>query len=330
MNEIETTQPRLDASSPVRRVSVRAFLQILLLGFASYTILDAAARVSWGDVWDTLGHALWGWIALAALVAQLPRLSQALSTLGSVPSRMPFGPVYVMQLATGYMNVALPSNLARMAVNIRFFQCQGLSAPTAVASGVIDSFAAIVVQGLLLTGLLLFTESSLELHLPLPANLNWILWALIAAVAVCVVLLVVLRRTRAAIADRIRQWWPDVRASLVALRTSHKLGLLLVGNLATELLFATALGLFARSFGFHANLAELLVINISVSLLASFIPIPGGVGVSEFGLTIGLTSAGMDAEAAISAVLLYRIATFYLPPAWGFPAMLWLQRNRYL
>jgi uncharacterized membrane protein YbhN (UPF0104 family) len=155
-------------------------------------------------------------------------------------------------------------------------------------------------------------------------------WILVAALVTSIVLLVVIRRIRVAIADRVRRWWPDVRTSLAALRKSHKLALLLFGNLATELLFATALGLFARSLGFHANLAELLVINMSVSLLASFIPVPGGVGVAEFGLTVGLTSAGMDAEAAISAVLLYRIATFYLPPAWGFPALLWLQRNRYL
>jgi hypothetical protein len=52
--------------------------------------------------------------------------------------------------------------------------------------------------------------------------------------------------------------------------------------------------------------------------------------VAEFGLTIGLSSAGLTPEAAISAVLLCRISTYYLPPAWGFPAMLWLQRNRYL
>ena len=40
--------------------------------------------------------------------------------------------------------------------------------------------------------------------------------------------------------------------------------------------------------------------------------------------------APMTPETAIAAVLLYRIATYYLPPAWGFPAMLWLQRHRYL
>jgi glycosyltransferase 2 family protein len=38
----------------------------------------------------------------------------------------------------------------------------------------------------------------------------------------------------------------------------------------------------------------------------------------------------MPSEAAIAAVLLYRISTYYLPPLWAFPAMLWLQRNQYL
>ena len=71
-----------------------------------------------------------------------------------------------------------------------------------------------------------------------------------------------------------------MRAAVGALRASHKLALLLLGSLATEVLFAAALGLFARSFGYHLDLAELLVVNISVSLLASFIPVPGGIGVA--------------------------------------------------
>ena len=327
----ETVGAEAPELAKLRRVSVRALVQIALFGFVAYTILEAAGGVDWGDVLSTVEDASWAWIVFAFVVAQLPRLSQAVSTLGSVPSSMPFGPVYAMQLATGYMNVALPSNLARMAVNIRFFQRQGLTAPTAVASGVIDSFASTIVQGLLLGVLLIFSESSLALELPAPSGgFRVLLWVLVGALVACVLILVFVRRLREAIAHRVRRWWPDVRASLVALRASHKVALLLIGNLATELLFATALGLFARAFGAHVDLTELLVINISVSLLASFIPVPGGIGVAEFGLTIGLTSAGMTPEAAIAAVLLYRISTYYLPPAWGFPAMLWPQHNRYL
>jgi uncharacterized protein (TIRG00374 family) len=142
--------------------------------------------------------------------------------------------------------------------------------------------------------------------------------------------LLALRRVRAAIAERVRRWWPDVRATLASLRAGNKLGLLLGGSLATELLFAVALGVFANAFGYDIGLADLLLINISVSLLATFVPVPGGIGVAEFGLTVGLTAAGMPEEAALATAVIYRVATFYLPPVWGFFAMRWLQRSAHL
>jgi uncharacterized membrane protein YbhN (UPF0104 family) len=315
----------------LRRVSWRAAVQIALLGLASYAILSAATNVDWAEFSSTLSDATWAWVVFAFLVAQLPRVSQAASTLGSVPATLPFGPVYAMQLATGYMNVALPSNLARMAVNIRFFQRQGLSAPVAVTAGTIDSFASTVIQAVLLSVLLLFSESSLALDLPFPSDgSRTLLWVIVALVAASALVLVLVKRIREIIVTSVRRWWPEVRSALAGLRASHKLALLILGSLATEILFAAALGLFARSFGYDLSLAELLVINMSVSLLGSFVPVPGNIGVAEFGLTIGLVSAGMTDEAALAAVLLYRIATFYLPPTWGFFAMLWLQRNRYL
>jgi uncharacterized membrane protein YbhN (UPF0104 family) len=268
---------------------------------------------------------------VAFLVAQTPRVAQAVSTLGSVPAQLPFGPVYAMQLATGYMNVAMPANVARLAVNIRFFQRQGLSPTTAVASGAIDSFVSTVVQAILLVLLLVFSGASVELDVPIPSgDPRRLLWIVAAIVLAAIVVLVTIPRLRTAITERFSQWWPDVKATLASLRGAHKLGQLVLGSLAAELLFALALGLFARGFGYDLTLAELLLINISVSLLGSLVPIPGNIGVAEFGLTLGLTGAGMSPEAALGAVFLYRIATFYLPPVWGFVALRWLQRNRYL
>ena len=315
----------------VRRVTWWSAVQLALLALASYTIIDAASGVDWEEVWSSISDATWGWLVLAFVVAQLPRLTQSLTTLGSVPVSLPFGPVYAMQLAMGYMNVALPSNLARLAVNIRFFQRQGISAPVAVASGAIDSFAGTVVQGLLLGALLVFSESTIALDLPLPSGgTRTLLWILVGLAVATVLIVALVRRVRDAIMGQVHRWWPDVRTALAALRASNKLALLVFGSLGTEILFALALGLFAQAFGYDLSLAELLVINISVSLLASFVPVPGGVGVAEFGLTLGLTSAGMTPEAAVAAVLLYRISTFYLPPTWGFAAAQWLKRNRYL
>jgi uncharacterized protein (TIRG00374 family) len=315
----------------LRRVTPWSAVQIALLALAAYTIVNAAEGVDWDEVRASVSDATWEWLVVAFVVAQLPRVTQSLATLGSVPAQLPFGPVYGMQLATGYMNVALPSNIARMAVSIRFFQRQGLSAPTAVAAGAIDSFASTVLQAILLVTLLVFSESSLAIELPFPSGgSETLLWILLGVVVLSALVLAIVRRIRHAITDRVRQWWPDVRNTLRALRSSHKLALLVLGSLATEILFAVALSVFARAFGYDLSLAELLLINVSVSLLGSLVPIPGNIGVAEFGLTVGLTSAGMTPESAVAAVLLYRIATYYLPPLWGFFAMQWLQRNRYL
>ena len=82
--------------------------------------------------------------------------------------------------------------------------------------------------------------------------------------------------------------------------------------------------------GYDVNLAQLMIVNISVSLFSGLMPIPGGIGVAELGLTVGLSAAGMPEDAALAAALLYRVSTFYLPPIWGFFALGWLRRNALL
>jgi uncharacterized membrane protein YbhN (UPF0104 family) len=317
----------------LRRVTVWSLIQAGLLVLAASAVIGFFGGIDFNQLWTYLSDASWGWLILGLIVAQLPRLTQAVATLGSVPVKLPYGPVYAMQLTTSYMNLALPSYVGRLAVNIRFFQRQGLSAAVAVTSGAIDSFAGTIVQAVLLGLLLLFSESSLSVNLSAPdadSDSARLLWIILGAVVVTVLVVVCVGRLRRAIVERWQRWWPQVRSALGALRASNKLILLFGGNLATELLFAIALGLFVRGIGFHVSLTQLLVINISVSLLASFIPVPGGIGVTEFGLTAGLTAAGVPEEAALAAVILYRISTFYLPPTWGFFAMRWLQQNRYL
>jgi uncharacterized membrane protein YbhN (UPF0104 family) len=315
----------------VRRVTWWTFAQVALLALAVWAVLGAVGDMDFEELATNLQDASWWWIAAGFVVAQLPRLTQALSTLGSVPARIPFRPVYVMQLATSYMNLALPSNLARMAVNIRFFQRQGVPPTTAVTAGAIDSFTSTVIQALLLGLLLVFSSASLTLGLELPSGDSLRLAAVVVGLAlVSIGAFLLVPRLRNPVVERVRRWWPDVRAAVLGLRTADKLGLLLGGSLATEILFATSLGMFANALGYDVSLAELLVMNISVSLLSSFVPIPGGIGVAELGLTVGLVAAGMPEEAALAAVLLYRASTFYVPPLWGFFAMRWLQRNRLL
>jgi glycosyltransferase 2 family protein len=138
------------------------------------------------------------------------------------------------------------------------------------------------------------------------------------------------RLARARVREFISVSVPQVRAAIASLRRSQKLAQLILGSVATEVLFAIALGMFARALGYPLSIADLLVINMSVSLFSSFIPVPGGIGIVEGGLAVGLTAAGVAESAAFATALLYRIATFYLPPIWGWFALRWLRHHHYL
>ena len=50
----------------------------------------------------------------------------------------------------------------------------------------------------------------------------------------------------------------------------------------------------------------------------------------EAALIAGLVAGGIDSTTATATALLFRGATFYLPPLWGWFAMRWLQRHSYL
>jgi hypothetical protein len=138
--------PRLSARGAelvrLRRVTWWTLVQLALLALAAWTVLAAVGGLDHGQLRESLEGASWWWVAAGFVIAQLPRATQAISTLGSVPVRLAFRPVYVMQLATSYMNLALPSSLARMAINIRFFQRQGIPPTAAVTAGAIDSSRA--------------------------------------------------------------------------------------------------------------------------------------------------------------------------------------------
>jgi glycosyltransferase 2 family protein len=317
----------------LRRLTWWTVIQAALLVLAAAAVFGAAAKVDWAQVREDLSNASWGWIVFGFFLSQVPRLTQAVAMLGSIAAKLPFGPVYIKQLATCYLNLAVPSSVARMALSVRFFQCQGLPGSAAVAAGAIDSLANNVVQVLLIVLLLIFGESTVDLNLSAPSSdsgAGRLLWILVGLIVLTTLVVVLVGRIRRAVVGRIRKWWPEVRDSVTGLRKGGKLWLLLFGNIATELLFSAALGVFARALGYHIPYGEIVMINESVALLSSFIPVPGGIGVVEYGLTLGLTSAGMTPESAVCTVILYRLSTFYLPPIWGFFAFRWLQRNHYL
>ena len=76
-----------------------------------------------------------------------------------------------------------------------------------------------------------------------------------------------------------------------------------------------------------ASIGAVYLIGASV---ASVAPTPGGMGAIEAALVSGLVAAGLTNAAAVPAVILFRLITFWLPNLPGWIGFRWLQRHEYI
>jgi glycosyltransferase 2 family protein len=311
---------------PLRRVRPRDLLVTALVIFAVYALITQLAEIGFGTIADELGKADLAWVALALMLAQLTFVAQGVSLRGAVVTPLALLPCVALQSAIKFINVTVPSSAGRIGMNVRFLQRMGASPGEAVAAGAVDDVSETVVQLLIVLLTLPLVDidtSQFELGAPDGRLIAAILVALVAVVAV--VLAVPSWRARVV---------PTVRNALSSLwvvaRTRRKRLELFGGNLASELLFALTLGAVCRAYGVDLTLAELLLVNAAASAFAGLMPVPGGVGAAEAGLTAGLVALGVDESTAFAVAITHRLCTYYLPPIWGYVSLRWLRRNAYV
>jgi Lysylphosphatidylglycerol synthase TM region len=138
VSDIELTQ--------IRRVTWKSLLSMLLLVIAAYTLIGMLADIDLGSFVRALGDANWWWLGTALLIGRVPRVANAVSTMGSTTHPLPLGPTALMQFASCYVNLAVPSSAGRVALTTRFFQRFGVSPATALSAGVIDSVSEFIMQ----------------------------------------------------------------------------------------------------------------------------------------------------------------------------------------
>lgn len=313
----------------LRRVSVGSFVQTALVIAVAYVIISAIAGIGWSTLVAEFREANLWWVLAAIAVAPLIQVAQAFSTLGASERPVRYGPVLALQFAIQFLALAVPSSAARVGLAVRFFQKAGATTTAAAAVGLIDSLCGFVIQALIIVVVAL--TGVVSLTLPSQADggvsINGTTLALVGGLlVVAVVVALSLPRVRGFLRSRAA----DSKVALAVLHSRRNVLMLFFGNLAAQSLFAVVLGLSLLAFGERATFAELLLVNTLVSLFAGLMPVPGGIGVTEAALTAGLSALGIPSTAALSAAIVYRIATYYLPPAYGAPAMGWLRRNSYI
>ena len=149
----------------------------------------------------------------------------------------------------------------------------------------------------------------------------------LAAIAGVIVILVAVPQTRAKLTEIV---WPHLCSLgprlLDAISHPARLAISAGANLLFTAAYLVAFIAALRAVGIHPALLPAAVVYLAGNTVGSAAPTPGGIGGVEAVLAAGLTAIGIPALKAIPTVLLFRVATFWLPIPAGWIACL-LQRR---
>jgi glycosyltransferase 2 family protein len=109
-----------------------------------------------------------------------------------------------------------------------------------------------------------------------------------------------------------------------------KMGLLFGGSALIALFYVAALATSIEALGAGLGLILIGAVYLGAAALAAAAPTPGRRGAIEAALVAGLTGVGMQAGPAVSAVVLYRLARYWLPILPGWLSWRFLQRREYV
>jgi uncharacterized membrane protein YbhN (UPF0104 family) len=312
-------------AAPVRleRVRPRTIATLIASLIAGYLLLGQLGRV---NLLSTLQSADWRWTLLALALSGVTYLGAAWSLSGYVPDRLRFRPLVLAQLAGSFVTLVTPAAVGGAALNIRYLQRRKVPAAVAAASVGLSQVVAFVLHILLLVVFAAITGS--QDHSLQPPN--WVYFVIAALVIIVLAVIAVpagRRLIRARLAPVLGQVLPRL---LAVVQQPRKLAEGMGGMLLLTGAYILCLAACIRALGGSVSIASIAVVYLTGSALGSAIPTPGGLGAVEAALSAGLTAAGLPGATSVSAVLLFRTITFWLPVPVGWGAFNYLERHEYL
>jgi len=310
------------AAPRLERFRWRTVVTAVALAVAAYLLIGEISGV---NVLGTLGQANPGWLAVAVLGSALTYLGAAIGIAAFIPQRLSIVRGFFVQLSTAFVGVAMPPTVGHVAVNARYLHREKVDEGTIAAAVTVSQLVNIVTTVLLLIVLGVLTGSGLSKFKIAPGG-DVLIGLAVIAVAVITVLAVPLtrRKVTGAVWPHLRQIWPRL---LEALSQPLRLGIAVGANLLLTVAYSIALIAALLSVGAHPAILATAVVFLAGNAVGAATPTPGGIGGVEAVLAAGLTAIGIPAHEAIPAVLLFRMATFWLPIPVGWVSYLLLQRR---
>ena len=306
----------------LERIRPRAVITLVAATIAGYIVIGQFGRTDFARV---IRQSDWRWVLAGLGLSAVTYVAAAWSLSGFVLEKLTLFRTFLAQLAGSFVTLVTPAAVGGVALNIRYLHKAKVTPADAASSVGVSQVFAFALHLTLLVIFLAITGGSKATPFKPPS------WSYIALIVLGAVILAVFalpagrRLVRSRVAPALGQVIP--RLLDIAQRPA-KLAEGVGGALLLTLTYILCLDVSLRAVGGSASFSALAVVYLTGSALGAIVPTPGGLGAVEVALSGTLTAvAHVAGPVALSAVLLFRLLTFWLPIPVGWVALNYLQRH---
>jgi uncharacterized protein (TIRG00374 family) len=317
-----------------------------VLTVAAFVVLVLGRRTELTRSLGRIGHPLWSWIALGialevSSMTTFAMMQRRLLRIGG--RRVGTRPMMATIFAANALSVSVPIAGPELGAAFAFRRFKELGADTSLAGwtllvgGLASWFGAIVVlaAGGVLSGNVVVTGATILAGL-IVVSIGLAVWVgvgrarlrLVVARSAAWVIRCVSRLLSRPVEDpkgAINGWMEGLQSLRPSKAEWGKVGFLGLANWLTDI---GVLAMSILALGGAVPWRSLLLVYGLATLVGSLGITPGGLGLVEGTLCLGLVSTGLPAAVALAAVLLYRLVSFWLVMATGWVVLLWLRLER--
>lgn len=310
------------------RFNLRRFITVLLVTIALVVVFTQlnfkqvikaieGANPWWSLAACAIGLLAWtgSGIAFGVFIDKAKRKKHHLGILGT-------------QAVASFAAVSMPAMAGPIAVNITFLRKIGYKNTEATAIASADTVTEFSTTFLMFIVLGFFTGQNV-FHNLIPNKM-----IIIVAVGVLVGLVALSMAIRP-----VRNWikkkcLPVLKSygSMLGKLLSHPVTLLIsmMGSVIQNTALDMAFWFSLLAFGYHLNFIETLFLFLFANGIGSAVPTPGGLGAIETVLSTTFIGVGVPSAIAVSATLLFRLATYWLRMALGALYMKYMEKRQLL
>ena len=279
---------------------------------ALYVLVPQFSQIS---IKDLITTAEWKWAIVALVGSALTYFASTALLLSFISLPINWFRTLQAQLAASFATLVTPPTLGSVAVNMRFLSRAGVSGPAAAtAVGVSQVVIFFIHLSLLVVfGVVAGTQTDFSFR---PPRITLVVFVIIFAL---IILSFSITKIRNWIFTKTRPIFSQVGPTLAIIaQQPQRLFMSILASISLNISYIVSFYAALNAFGSDISFATAAFVYLAGSTIGQAAPTPGGIGAVEAALIAGLTASGIPSGTALSGVLLYRVATFWLPvlPGW--------------